>query len=63
MIVIHQPPHHLSHAQAGMRVIHLHRNFRGKIVKVVVLEQVSAHDVMQRAGDEEVFLNEAKFFA
>ena len=46
-----------------MRIVQLDRHFVGKAIKVFVGRQVTANDVLQRRGNEEVLLFEPQFLA
>src|SRR6185369_7722308 len=46
-----------------MRVIHLHRDFVSEGLYGLVVDQITADDVANGTSDEEIFLNETKFFS
>ena len=60
MRVVQQNPHQLGNGHRRVRVVHLDGDFLGKGVPVGVAAPESPHEIAQRAGDEEIFLQEAQ---
>ena len=58
--VVEQDAHQLRHRQGGMGVVELDRNLVGELAPVVVVAAETAHEVGQRAGDQEIFLRKAQ---
>ncbi len=61
--IIEQDAHQLGDCQRRMRVVELDRGFFGESVPVGVVCPEAAHEVGQRARDEEVLLQEAQALA
>jgi hypothetical protein len=62
-LVIDQDAHQLGHRQSGVRVVHLDRRLLRQRREVGVEAAEAAHQVAQRAGDQEIFLQEAQALA
>ena len=52
-----------NHGDGRMGIVELDGNLLGEIVPIHVAPAESSDDILQRAGDKEVLLNEAKFLA
>ena len=58
--LVEQDAHQLRHRQGGMGIVELDRDLVGKLAPVGVVAAETAHEVGQRAGDQEIFLREAQ---
>ena len=62
-VIIDEDAHQLGDGEAGMRVVHLDGDFGGEVVEGLVGRAIAAHDVVDGAGNEEIFLQKPKFFS
>ena len=58
---VDQDAHQLGDGDARMRVVELDRGAVGQEMDVAVGAQMPAHEVLQRGGDEEIFLPQPQF--
>ena len=62
-LLIKEESHQFRTGNGGMGVVELDRHFRGQPLQIVVLAFITAHDVADRCGGEEVLLLEPKRLA
>jgi len=62
-VVVHQQPDELGDGERRVRVVQMDRHLVGQRVPAVVDLAVLGEDVAQRAGDEEVFLQQPQLTA
>ena len=60
---VDQEPHQLGDRDARMRVVELDRGPLRQEMQIAVGAQVARHQILQRGGDEEIFLPQAQFAA
>ena len=58
--LVEQDAHQLRHRQSGMGIIELDRHLVRQLAPVGVVAAEAAHEVGQRAGDQEIFLCKAQ---
>ena len=60
MRLVEQDPHQFRHGERGMRVVELYGGLFGQRPPILVPFAKPANDVGDRAGDQEIFLHQAK---
>ena len=62
-VFVDQDTHQFGDSEHGVGIVQVDGNGLGEVGQVVVFFEVTAHDVLHRGGDEEVFLTQAQFAA
>ena len=62
-VFVDQDTHQLRDGEHGVGVVQMDGDGLGEVGQVVVFFEVTAHDILHRGGDEEVFLAQAQFAA
>ena len=63
LVLVHQDTHKFGNHERRMRVVQLHEDFLRQRIQRIFTNHVATQNVLQRAGDEEVLLTQAKLFA